>query len=375
MKQIEILGLPFSEETERLRLDKNKIVKTLDTISAASSLEKIKREIKAMLDHIVESPQDNMWNAGADVTEQDVYSTDKEVFLGNLRQIYETQTLERINYYLERLKKSITRVKTGKINDINLNRWKEYKNIRTDSLWNDKTRDRSGSHASSYWGNFIPQIPHQMMLRFTKQGEYVLDTFAGSGTTLIECRRLGRNGIGLELNPSVVKSASLIVENEENPYGVKTEIVQANSVSADYKKILSDRGIKKVQLAIMHPPYYDIIRFSDNDDDLSNAADMEDFLDRLEIIAAKTHEVLERGRYACLVIGDKYQRGEWLPLGFWAMDRLMGDKVGFRLKSIIIKNFEHTKGKRNQQELWRYRAMVGGYYVFKHEYIFLFQKD
>ncbi|MEM0138059.1 MAG: DNA methylase, partial [Thermoplasmata archaeon] len=39
-----------------------------------------------------------------------------------------------------------------------------------------------------------------------------------------------------------------------------------------------------------------------------------------------------------------------------------------------IKNFDYTRGKRSQQELWRYRALQGEYYVFKHEYIFIFKK-
>jgi hypothetical protein len=49
-------------------------------------------------------------------------------------------------------------------------------------------------------------------------------------------------------------------------------------------------------------------------------------------------------------------------------------KRGYLLKSIIVKNFEETRGKRRQKELWRYRALAGGFYVFKHEYILLFQK-
>jgi len=40
-----------------------------------------------------------------------------------------------------------------------------------------------------------------------------------------------------------------------------------------------------------------------------------------------------------------------------------------------LNNFQETKGKRSQKELWRYRAIVGGFYVFKHEYVFLFQKE
>jgi hypothetical protein len=49
-------------------------------------------------------------------------------------------------------------------------------------------------------------------------------------------------------------------------------------------------------------------------------------------------------------------------------------KRGCKLKSTIVKNFDTTKGKMNQKELWRYRALAGGFYIFKHEYIFLFQK-
>ena len=72
------------------------------------------------------------------------------------------------------------------------------------------------------------------------------------------------------------------------------------------------------------------------------------------------------------MIGDKYSKGEWIPLGFLTMNEIT--KRGFSLKSIIVKNFEETIGKRNQKELWRYRALVGGFYIFKHEYIFLFKK-
>ncbi len=81
---------------------------------------------------------------------------------------------------------------------------------------------------------------------------------------------------------------------------------------------------------------------------------------------------MENGRYLGLVIGDKYSRGEWIPLGFCYMQEVL--KLGFTLKSIIVKNFEETRRKRNQYELWRYRALVGGFYVFKHEYIMLFKK-
>ena len=57
---------------------------------------------------------------------------------------------------------------------------------------------------------------------------------------------------------------------------------------------------------------------------------------------------------------------------FIAMQEIL--KRNFNLKSIIVKNFKETKAKQNQLVLWRYRALAGNFYLFKHEYIFLFEK-
>jgi hypothetical protein len=46
----------------------------------------------------------------------------------------------------------------------------------------------------------------------------------------------------------------------------------------------------------------------------------------------------------------------------------------FLLKAILVKNFDETKGKANQQSIWRYRALSSDFYIFKHEYIFIFKK-
>jgi len=299
-------------------------------------------------------------------------SIKKNFLAGELNQILETQTLERTKYYLNRLIKGLVETKTGKINDLNLNRWKEYDDLITDSLWIIDKRDKSGAHKAEYWGNFIPQIPNQFLRRYTKKGEWVLDPFAGSGTTLIECKRLGRNGIGIELNPDVAKFAKDNLKKEISSAGSITKIITGNSCTVDLKAELKKEGIDSVQFVIMHPPYWDIIRFSKMKNDLSNAESVKDFLKMFGNIIDNTFPFLDKGRYLAIVIGDKYSSGEWIPLGFYVMQEVLKRK--FKLKSTIVKNFDTTKGKMNQKELWRYRALVGGFYIFKHEYIFLFQK-
>ncbi len=296
----------------------------------------------------------------------------KSFFLGEVNQILQTRTLQRSKYYLNRLIKSLTEVKNSKINDINLNRWKEYDDLITDSLWIMDKRDKSGAHSAGYWGNFIPQIPNQFLRRYTKKGEWVLDPFLGSGTTLIECKRLGRNGIGIELNDEVIKLAKDNLVKEKNRSKVKTKVIKGDSRKVDLKSELQKLKIDSVQFVLLHPPYWDIIKFSKKKSDLSNAKSVEDFLEMFGSVIDSTCGVLDKGRYLAVVIGDKYSDGEWIPLGFYTMQEVM--KRGYKLKSTIVKNFDTTKGKMNQKELWRYRALAGGFYIFKHEYIFLFQK-
>jgi len=299
-------------------------------------------------------------------------SVTKEFLAGEISQILETKTIERTKYYIKRLKKSLTETKQSKVNDLNLNRWKEYDDIITDSLWILKKRDNSGVHHAGYWGNFIPQIPNQLLRRYTKKGEWILDPFLGSGTTLIEAQRLGRNAVGIELSKKVLEQTKKNVEKESNPHKIKLEFINGDSALVDLHEVKSALQIKSFQFIILHPPYWDIIKFSDNKSDLSNSKSKDEFLKGFGKVLDNCIPHLDKKRFLAVVISDKYSGGEWIPLGFYVMQEVM--KRGMILKSTIVKNFDETTAKRNQKELWRYRALAGGFYVFKHEYIFVFQK-
>lgn len=266
-----------------------------------------------------------------------------------------------------------------KINDLNLNNWKEYEDILTDTLWLLGERDKSGAHTGEYHGNFIPQIPNQLMRRFTKKGDVVLDTFLGSGTTLIECRRLGRHGIGIELIPEIAKRAKNHIAKQPLLTGkVFTDILIGDSTQEKAKnkvaEILKGHNRNNVQLIIMHPPYHDIIKFSDRKEDLCNTKTVKDFTIKFGNVVENFTDLLERNHYLGIVIGDKYTNSEWVPLGFNLMQETLNRGKGLKLKSILVKNMVNNRAKRNQEHLWRYRALVGGFYVFRHEYILLFQK-
>lgn len=354
----------------KLKLNKKNIIEYLNSVLLIEEASVIRGKISNLKMELL-TLSEKFYN---DVTEElRENEAGIEWLLRDLDQIVDSYTAERMKYYINRLIKSLEEIRFGRVNDINLNRWKEYDNILTDSLWLFDRRDSSGEHVGSYWGNFIPQIPNQLLLRYSKSGEWVFDPFVGSGTTLIECKRLGRNGIGIELNDEVAQKAKERIKKEINKENVITNIVVGDSGEVDYNSLLLQAGVKSVQLVIMHPPYFDIIKFSDNGGDLSNATSVDDFLHKLEIIVKKCRDILDKGRYFAIVIGDKYEGGHWIPLGFYSMQMIL--KSGFSLKSIVVKNFDETKGKRNQKELWRYRALLGEYYVFKHEYIFIFIKE
>ncbi|HVC32314.1 MAG TPA: DNA methyltransferase [Chloroflexota bacterium] len=261
--------------------------------------------------------------------------------------------------------------------DLDLSRWKDYDDILTGSLWLLGARDKTGPHVGDYWGNFVPQVPHQIMRRFTRQGEVVVDLFSGMGTTLIECRHLGRHGIGVELSESVAARSRERIERASNEHSVTTEVLVGDSTRRDavgrVRAALGTLSSAHADCVILHPPYHDIIRFSDDPRDLSNAPDVLSFLARFRAVAENAHDLLRADRFMALVIGDAYSKSEWVPLGFECMQ--VCREIGFQLKAINVKDIQgNERGKGKNENLWKYRALKQGFYVFKHEYVMVFRK-
>lgn len=253
-----------------------------------------------------------------------------------------------------------------KFNDLDLSNWKNLE-VNTNSLWLIDSRDKTGKHKNIYHGNFIPQIPNQLIQRYTKSGETVFEPFMGSGTTLFECENLNRKYIGIDINPEMI----VFVGKQMQGSSADFKIAQCNAL--DTQKV--DKVVnKKVQFILMHPPYMDIIKFTDKKNDLSQINTIKDFINQFKIVCQNSLKHLEKNSYFALVIGDVYKNSEVLPLGFYCMD-MIKRTFKVKLKGTIIKNIEGNRGKLGANGIWRYRALKSDYYIFKHEYIFVFKKE
>lgn len=260
-----------------------------------------------------------------------------------------------------------------KFNDLDLTDWKDCK-IETDSLWIINERDKSGKHANVYHGNFIPQIPNQLIRRFTKKGETVFEPFMGSGTTLFECESLGRKYIGLDINLKIVEYVRQKVSVESVYFIEECNSLDTEKVSLNICRAFEKLSVKSLQFVLMHPPYLDIVKFTDNEKDLSKIGNLKEFVGKFKIVCENSLKFLDKNRYFAIVVGDVYKNGEVLPLAFYCIDMIKRN-FAVKLKGIVVKNIEGNRGKIGQNNIWKYRALNSDYFIFKHEYIFVFKKE
>ncbi|HUS50823.1 MAG TPA: DNA methyltransferase [Candidatus Paceibacterota bacterium] len=64
---------------------------------------------------------------------------------------------------------------------------------------------------------FIPQVPRWAILKYTKEGDFVLDPFSGSGTTLVEAVLNKRNALAVDFD----KLSQLLCETKTSPLSAK----------------------------------------------------------------------------------------------------------------------------------------------------------
>ena len=227
------------------------------------------------------------------------------------------------------------------------------------TIWSFPSRGNWATHSGKYPGNWSPYVPRNLILRYSQKNDWILDPFLGSGTTLIEARLLGRNAIGVDINPkSIQLSNSNLTFHSSETSKIFTRTGDA--------KDLSFLKAQSMDLICTHPPYANIIRYSkDLPEDLS-LLPYEDFICAIEKVAKECFRILKKDGICAFMIGDIRKNGYVLPLGLRAMQ--VFTNTGFVLKEIIIKE-QH---KCQSTNYWRKRKP--DFLLLAHEYIFVLEK-
>ena len=252
--------------------------------------------------------------------------------------------------------------------------WKEL-DINIDSLWIIGPRAKGGKRENNYHGNFTPQVPDNLIRRYTDPGEIVIDLFMGSGTTLYECETLGRNYIGYDINDEIISHVeSKMDANCSIKFVInKCDVTDTSSFNKATESSLSVMGKKKADFLLVHPPYWDIIHFTDQSCDLSNIEKLDEFIGKFVKAMDNALKYIKTNRHFAIVVGDLYRNSAVVPLGFYLMYSIMKN-FKCKLKGIVIKDIVGNRAKLGSENLWRYKALKSDYFLFKHEYIFVFRK-
>ena len=251
--------------------------------------------------------------------------------------------------------------------------WKEI-DINIDSLWLIGPRAKGGKRTNFYHGNFVPQIPDHLIRRYTDEDDIVLDIFMGSGTTLFECERLKRNFIGFDINQEIIDFVEKNMKDSSVKYCINNCDV-TNTVEFEKNIVynLKSLGKRTVDFLIAHPPYMDIVKFTNRSEDLSNISDLGEFINKFTMAMKNGVKYLKAGKHFAVVVGDLYRNSEVLPLGFYLMYSIKRN-IKCKLKGIVVKDMVGNRAKIGLESLWRYKCLKSDYFLFKHEYIFVFKK-
>lgn len=226
------------------------------------------------------------------------------------------------------------------------------------TLWSFKERGNWATHKGDYRGNWSPYIPRNIILRYSKEKDLVLDQFLGSGTTAIEAALLNRKFIGIDINDNALSLAKERCSNYSNNISI---------IKGDAKNIKNIKD-ETIDLICTHPPYSNIIKYSNSNKDDISLLDLNEYYKVMEVVAEECYRVLKKDCYCAILIGDTRKNGLIQPLGFNIMNSFIN--VGFKIKEIIIKEQHNCSSTEKWIEISKKRNFL----LIAHEYLFIFKK-
>jgi DNA modification methylase len=201
-----------------------------------------------------------------------------------------------------------------RLNDLSGTDW-----VRFTKSWFVANPPRRSTAEQSHPAKFPEELCEGFVDFFTRTGMWVLDPFAGTGSTLVAALRRRRNAVGIEINPTYAQLAAERAR-EAKPPGMEARVIVGDARALE--EIWSRERLSPVQLVLTSPPYWDMLRksrggsrsahrdraagglattYSEDPRDLGNLHDYVTFLTTTVGVLRAAGRVLEPGRYLVVV--------------------------------------------------------------------------
>ena len=275
--------------------------------------------------------------------------------------------------FRDRIGKREVRISIGKRHDIPDTKFQP-KNFEMEgtTVWSFPHRGSWATHEGNYRGNWPPQMARNLILRYSKPQEMVLDQMCGSGTTLIECKLLNRNVIGVDINPDAIM-LTLDRLNFDLPDVRKYD---PSFIETTQRTFIGDaRNLNEIEdeyidLIATHPPYANIIPYSKQKvkGDLSDVYNIDEYVDEMRKVAKESLRVLKPDRYCAILIGDTRRNKHYVSIAYRVLTAFL--KAGFILKEDVIKRQWRCK----TTPFWLKKSIEYNFLLLMHEHLFVFRK-